>query len=303
MPRGTGLVDTMASGTLHTRRLGADDNALSARRLLLVVVLVLRRALGRIIAVAAARAAAVELHAVARARNAVALARAAAGAGADRGRGRRVGGARRQAGHVRVVVRVEVRVVVGAGRVGGRDGLAGEARGERLHGGLAILRVDYLAGLVRALRLGRDNLRGRDGAALGDGSGAYASAMAGGGLLGRGRGLGLAGDVEDVEFAASGGFCGVFFGGIMRDVVAVDDVVVPVPLALLQCVALKLEASHPSAALLGVLGERELSCVVVPGAEQVHCLAAAGCAKREVELDSCHCEVPIRLFLLDLKNV
>jgi len=53
----------------------------------------------------------------------------------------------------------------------------------------------------------------------------------------------------------------------MRDVVAIDDVVVPVPLALLERVPLKLEASHPSAALLGVFGERELPGVVVPRAE------------------------------------
>jgi hypothetical protein len=54
------------------------------------------------------------------------------------------------------------------------------------------------------------------------------------------------------------------FGGIVRDVVAIDDVVVPVPLALLQCVALELEGSHPSTALLRVLGERKLSRVIIP---------------------------------------
>jgi hypothetical protein len=284
-------------------RLRPDDNALAARRLLLVVILVLRGALGRIIAVSAARAAAIKFDAVTRARNAVALACAAAGARADAGRGRRIGGTRRETGHVGVVVRVEVGIVVRAGRVGGRNGLAGEARGEGVHGGLAVLRVDYLAGLVRPFRLRRDDLRGRDGAALGNGCCADAPAVPRGGLLGRGGCFGFAGDVEDVKFTASGRFCSVFFGGIMRDVVAVDDVVVPIPLALLQSVALKLEASHPSTALLGVLGERELSCIVVPGAEQMHRLAAAGCAKREVELDSCHCEVPIRLFLLDLEKV
>jgi hypothetical protein len=59
----------------------------------------------------------------------------------------------------------------------------------------------------------------------------------------------------------------VVFGGIMRNVVAVDDVlrllaaasptshwtwtyVVPIPLTLLQCVPLKLEASQPPTALL-----------------------------------------------------
>lgn len=69
-------------------------------------------------------------------------------------------------------------------------------------------------------------------------------------------------------------------GGVVRDVVPVDDVlqeservigagekatyVVPVPLALLQGRALELEAAHPAAALLGVLGERKLPGVVIP---------------------------------------
>lgn len=72
--------------------------------------------------------------------------------------------------------------------------------------------------------------------------------------------------------------------------IAVNDVVVPVPLALLERAALELEASQPAAALLGVLGERKLTGIVVPRTEQVHGLAVAGCAKSEVELDSCHCE-------------
>jgi hypothetical protein len=56
----------------------------------------------------------------------------------------------------------------------------------------------------------------------------------------------------------------MIFGGIVRDMIAVDDVVVPVPLSLLQRSALEFEASQPSTALLGVLGERKLSRVVVP---------------------------------------
>lgn len=54
------------------------------------------------------------------------------------------------------------------------------------------------------------------------------------------------------------------FGGVVRDVVTVDDVVVPIPLALLQRVSLKFEASHPASALLRVFRKRKLSCVVVP---------------------------------------
>ena len=40
--------------------------------------------------------------------------------------------------------------------------------------------------------------------------------------------------------------------------------VVPVPLSLLQHVSLEFETAQPSAALLGVLGERKLSGIVVP---------------------------------------
>jgi hypothetical protein len=91
---------------------------------------------------------------------------------------------------------------------------------------------------------------------------------------------GLPGDVEDVEFAAGGGLSGVVFGGVVRDVVAVDDVlllldwvcvqrgkrtyVVPIPLALPERRALELEAAQPATALLRVLGERKLARVVIP---------------------------------------
>jgi hypothetical protein len=96
--------------------------------------------------------------------------------------------------------------------------------------------------------------------------------------LGCGGGLCLAGDVEDVEFATGGGLGGVVFGGVVRDVVAVDDVIVPVSLALLQRIPLELEASQPPAALLGILGERKLSCIVIPRTEEMHGLAPGRCA-------------------------
>jgi hypothetical protein len=79
--------------------------------------------------------------------------------------------------------------------------------------------------------------------------------------------FGFPGNVEDVEFAAGGGLRGMVFGWVMRNMVAVDDVVVPVPLALLQRVPLELEASQPSAALLWILGQWKLACVIVPRAE------------------------------------
>lgn len=74
----------------------------------------------------------------------------------------------------------------------------------------------------------------------------------------------------------------------MRDVVAVDDVVVPVALALLQGLALEAESALPATSLVGILGERELSIVVVPGTEQVDGLAVGGSAESEVELDGGH---------------
>lgn len=88
-------------------------------------------------------------------------------------------------------------------------------------------------------------------------------------------------------------------GGIVRDVVAVDDVVVPVSLTLLESGALELEGADPSTGLLGVLGEGKLTLVAVPGAEKVDGLAVVGSAESEVELDSGHFEV--LFFLKDLK--
>lgn len=76
----------------------------------------------------------------------------------------------------------------------------------------------------------------------------------------------------------------------MGDVVAVDDVVVPVALALLESLALEAESALPATGLTGVLGERELAVVVVPGAEEVDGLAVRGSAESKVELDSGHCD-------------
>ena len=53
-------------------------------------------------------------------------------------------------------------------------------------------------------------------------------------LAGAGAGGLAAGDIEDVELAAGGGLDGVLHGGVVRDVVAVHDVVVPVAASELQ---------------------------------------------------------------------
>jgi len=289
-------------GAFHTRcnwtsgfdwlvgaHLGADDNTLAAGGLGLVIVLVIGGALVGLVGEAAAGTAAVELDAVAGTGDSVAFAGAAAGGRADAGWRRAVGGARGQGRDIRLVVGIDEGV--GVGVVG--DGLVGKTAGESLKRGLVVLGVDDLAGLVWALRAGSGDPLWREGAALGDGGSADAAGVAG--RLGRGGGAGrlLGWDVEDVELAASGGLSGEFAGGIVRDVVAVDDVVVPVSLTLLESGTLEFEASDPAAALLGVLGERELSGVVVPRAEQMDGLAVGGSAESEVKLDSGHCECSI----------
>jgi hypothetical protein len=53
------------------------------------------------------------------------------------------------------------------------------------------------------------------------------------------------GDIEDVEFAASGGLNSVFDGGIVRDMVSIHDIVVPVPTTQLQHRRLEAELADP----------------------------------------------------------
>ena len=78
------------------------------------------------------------------------------------------------------------------------------------------------------------------------------------------------------------GLGGVVTSGIVRDVVTIDDVVVPVAGALLQGSALEFERASPATGLLGVLGKGKLTLITVPGAEQVHGLAVGGSAESEV---------------------
>ena len=263
--------------------LSADDDTVATGLLLLVDVLVLGAALVRLVGELAAGASAVELDAVTLARDSVALACAAGATRADAGRRGAAGRARRgERGHVGVGVRVGV-FLLGVGV----DVLAREVAVELLEGGLVVLRVDDLAGLAGALGLGGDDAAGGNTTALGDVL--RSAARLAGGLGGCGSGLG--GDVDDVQLAASGGLGGVVLGGVVRDVVAIDDVVVPVALALLECGALELEATNPATGLLGVLGERKLTLVAVPGTEKVDCLAVGGSAESEVKLDSGHCDL------------
>lgn len=68
----------------------------------------------------------------------------------------------------------------------------------------------------------------------------------------------------------------------MRDVVSIDDVVVPVSLASLE-VTLESEGALPRAGLAGrlVLGKGDLAGVVVPRTKQMDGLDAGRNAKRE----------------------
>jgi len=282
----------------------ADDDAVAAG-VAGDVLVVLGGAGASVILVAAAGAAAVEADAVALAGNAVAL----AGAGAAvRGRGavtREVGVGRRAVGAVGQVgaggrhgavrgaeVGDDVLVVVEAGR--------GKARAQLLDGGVVKAGIDDLAGGIGRHGLGGLDLGDGQGAALGDidgeagrpvlgrglvlGAGVAGRALVGGRRLGRlGRLVG--GDIQDVQLAASGGLDGGLLAGVVRDVVAVDDVVVPVALAGLERGALEAEGTLPRAGLGGrlVLGKRELTDIVVPGAEKVDGLDAGREAKRELK--------------------
>lgn len=53
------------------------------------------------------------------------------------------------------------------------------------------------------------------------------------------------GDIEDVEFTASGGLNSVLNSGIVRDMVTIHDIVVPVPTTQLQHRGLEAELANP----------------------------------------------------------
>jgi len=283
----TGLIVSSASSPwIHSL---PDDNALSACSASYCLLLGLRRAF-RAIRVATARSATVQLDAVAGAGDAVAFT-GAARAGRRDGRRRRgvAAAARAERWHVRVVVALL------AGRV--IRGVIELVRGEAARQLLDVLVLELLgadlrglewAGWLRRLDLGwrkRSTLgycRGRDAALVPGGLGGRASDH-----LTTFCGW----DVEGVELAASSGLGHGLAGGIMGNMVAVDDVVVPVSLTLLQSGALESECTFPATGFSGILGQGKLTGVVVPRAEQVHGLAVGGSAESEVELDSGHCSV------------
>ena len=262
---------------------------------------------GAVRVIAAAGTATVELDALTLAGDAVAL----AGAGAAVRVGSAVAG---EAGAGRGAVGA-----VGQGRAGGRDwgraevgegilvdlGVA-EAGSELLNVVLVVVGVQDVLVAAGSHGLGGLDLGDGERATLGDvgdGStaalgvlgGRLAGGLAGGlggrlGVLGRlGRGL-ASGDIEDVQLAASGGLSGGLDGRVVGDVVAINDVVVPVSLARLESGGLEAESALPGTRLGGglVLGKRKLTLVAVPGAEEMDGLDAGGDAERERQLSGGH---------------
>lgn len=94
--------------------------------------------------------------------------------------------------------------------------------------------------------------------------------------------------VQNVEFATSGGLSGRLSGGIVRDMVSVDDVVVPIPLTLLESTTSEFECTFPATGFGRVFSQGILTGVVVPGSDEMDRLTFGASAQRKVELDCCH---------------
>lgn len=97
------------------------------------------------------------------------------------------------------------------------------------------------------------------------------------------------GDIEDVKLAAGGGLDGVLDGGIVRDMVAIHDIVVPVAATELQHGGLEAELAHPCTWLV-LGGQRQLARVVVPRADKVDGPDIGRGAQRKLELNGGHYE-------------
>ena len=275
--------------------LSTDDDAVAARAALNVVLLILG---GAGVLVAAAGATAVETDALALAGDAVALADAAGAVGSGSGV---TGEGRAGAGAVGAVA---------DGRAGGGDGggahvevgddvlivLVVDASGGKAAGELVdvVVGIEDVAGGVGRHGLGSLDLGHGERATLGDvdGEGLALGGLDGvagvaGGALGGGRRLG---NVEDVQGAAGGGLNSGLLGGVVGDVVTIDDVVVPVALTGLDKSGLEAEGALPRAGLGRglVLREGELAGVVVPGTKKMDGLDAGRNTERERKLNGGH---------------
>jgi len=113
---------------------------------------------------------------------------------------------------------------------------------------------------------------------------------AAGAAWGSSAGAGLAtGNIEDVELAAGGGFDGVLDCWVMGDVVPIHDVVVPVAGTELEHGGLEAELADPGTGLF-LTGERQLTGIVVPGANQVDGLDIGRGPQGKLELNGGHYE-------------
>lgn len=109
---------------------------------------------------------------------------------------------------------------------------------------------------------------------------AVAARLGGGSRLGGGRTW----NIEDVQLASGGRLNGELSCGIMGDMVAIHDVVVPVARTRVKHGSLEAERSLPRAGL-GLGGKGKLAGIVVPGAQKMDGLHIGGGAKGEIELD------------------
>jgi len=268
-------------------RLSANHDAVSSSGAALVVVLGFRRAV-RAIRVAAAVSATVELDTGTGTGDTVAFASAAGRRAGDGAWGTAVAAAGAERWNIRFDIGVGVALLFG-GIV--FDLGSGEFGSELLQSRVLELFMADLAGFLGLVRSWRDDLRLVEGTALGytavrgDAAGVTGGLGRGGGGFG---GLASVGDVEDVQLAAGGGLGDGLASWIVGDVVAVDDVIVPVSLALLEGLALEAEGAFPAAYFHRVLGKRELAIVVVPGAEQMDGLDVGRGTESEVKLNGGH---------------
>lgn len=279
------------------RLLVANNHAVSSSGTSLVcVVLRLAAAFGAI-RVPATRASTIELDASTSASDAVAFASTARRSAGDGTWGTAVAAAGAERRHIGFHIRVGlVAVLLGVLVDLGSGELGCQLLQSRV---LELLRADF-PGLLRLVGSWRDDVGLGKWTTFGDTTAADAAGVARRRLLRGQGGVGslAIGDIKDVELSLRGGLSDGLARGIMRDVVSVDDVVVPVALALLQCLALKPEGTFPASGLGSVLGQGKLAIVVVPGAEQVDGLDVGRSAKGEVKLDGGHYGLVFEMFIV-----
>lgn len=134
---------------------------------------------------------------------------------------------------------------------------------------------------ARMLNLARaERTSGGDLAAVSVGSGRFG----GGGRAGHSLSTW---NIKNIQFAASGRFSGKILGWIVGDMVAIDNVVVPISGSELQSVgSLEAKGAFPRSGLsVPHNGEWQLILVSIPGAKEMNSLDVRRRAKSERELN------------------